>query len=174
MNWWTGRGSNPRPPECHSGALPTELPAHLRGALASAFVQRHNANMIITPACRGVNRVQHQTRNMAAPRGAALSPSPPSQHNVLTSDSLISCRRCGRREGYPCSSVQLVNTVRRMDAREAVAGARMRARDSGRYFRGCASGCGLPSGASSGAGWQLLAARSNLGFRPGVESGPGR
>jgi hypothetical protein len=31
MTWWTGRESNPRPPECHSGALPTELPAHLAG-----------------------------------------------------------------------------------------------------------------------------------------------
>ncbi len=26
--WWTGWGSNPRPPHCERGALPTELPAH--------------------------------------------------------------------------------------------------------------------------------------------------
>ena len=25
--WWTDGGSNPGPPECKSGALPTELPA---------------------------------------------------------------------------------------------------------------------------------------------------
>ncbi len=25
INWWSRRESNPRPPECHSGALPTEL-----------------------------------------------------------------------------------------------------------------------------------------------------
>ena len=28
MNWWTRRGSNPRPPHCERGALPAELLAH--------------------------------------------------------------------------------------------------------------------------------------------------
>ena len=28
MSWWTWPGSNRRPPECHSGALPTALQAH--------------------------------------------------------------------------------------------------------------------------------------------------
>ncbi len=27
--WWTVGESNPRPPECDSGALPTELTAHV-------------------------------------------------------------------------------------------------------------------------------------------------
>jgi hypothetical protein len=27
-NWWTRRGSNPRPPHCERGALPAELLAH--------------------------------------------------------------------------------------------------------------------------------------------------
>jgi hypothetical protein len=27
--WWTARGSNPRPPHCERGALPTELAAHV-------------------------------------------------------------------------------------------------------------------------------------------------
>ena len=27
--WWTGWESNPRPPECKSGVLPTELPARV-------------------------------------------------------------------------------------------------------------------------------------------------
>src|SRR5258705_8991702 len=27
-NWWSGRGSNPRPPRCERGALPAELPPH--------------------------------------------------------------------------------------------------------------------------------------------------
>ena len=26
--WWSGRGSNPRPPRCERGALPAELPPH--------------------------------------------------------------------------------------------------------------------------------------------------
>ena len=28
FDWWTARGSNPRPPHCERGALPTELAAH--------------------------------------------------------------------------------------------------------------------------------------------------
>jgi hypothetical protein len=28
-SWWSRWGSNPRPPECHSGALPTELRPHM-------------------------------------------------------------------------------------------------------------------------------------------------
>ena len=28
-HWWTVRDSNPRPLECHSSALPTELRAHV-------------------------------------------------------------------------------------------------------------------------------------------------
>ena len=31
--WWTGRDLNAQPPECKSGALPLELPAHIRGSL---------------------------------------------------------------------------------------------------------------------------------------------
>ena len=27
-DWWSWGGSNPRPPECHSGTLPTELQPH--------------------------------------------------------------------------------------------------------------------------------------------------
>jgi hypothetical protein len=27
-DWWTARGSNPRPPHCERGALPAELAAH--------------------------------------------------------------------------------------------------------------------------------------------------
>src|SRR5271169_788425 len=29
QNWWTAWDSNPRPPRCERGALPTELAAHL-------------------------------------------------------------------------------------------------------------------------------------------------
>src|SRR5689334_15181036 len=29
-SWWTAWDSNPRPPRCERGALPTELAAHLR------------------------------------------------------------------------------------------------------------------------------------------------
>ena len=35
-NWWSGRGSNPRPPHCERGALPSELPPHGRGANSTA------------------------------------------------------------------------------------------------------------------------------------------
>ena len=31
-NWWSGRGSNPRPSHCERDALPAELPPHERGA----------------------------------------------------------------------------------------------------------------------------------------------
>ena len=31
--WWTDGGSNPGPPECKSGALPAELPAHINYGL---------------------------------------------------------------------------------------------------------------------------------------------
>src|SRR5260370_20191806 len=30
FSWWTAWDSNPRPPRCERGALPTELAAHLR------------------------------------------------------------------------------------------------------------------------------------------------
>src|ERR1019366_6846616 len=30
LEWWTTGGSNPRPPHCERGALPTELVAHLQ------------------------------------------------------------------------------------------------------------------------------------------------
>ena len=29
LEWWTRWDSNPQPPECKSGALPLELPAHM-------------------------------------------------------------------------------------------------------------------------------------------------
>ena len=29
VNWWTRRASNPRPPQCHCGALPTALQAQM-------------------------------------------------------------------------------------------------------------------------------------------------
>ena len=35
MMWWTVRDSNPPPPQCHCGALPNELTAHVRGMLAA-------------------------------------------------------------------------------------------------------------------------------------------
>ena len=38
--WWSGRGSNPRPPECDSGALPTELPPRLANTTRTIYVLR--------------------------------------------------------------------------------------------------------------------------------------
>ena len=34
-NWWSGRGSNPRPSHCERDALPTELPPHDKGGDSS-------------------------------------------------------------------------------------------------------------------------------------------
>ena len=33
--WWSRWGSNPRPPHCERGALPTELLPHARAALSA-------------------------------------------------------------------------------------------------------------------------------------------
>src|SRR5262245_20152664 len=43
--WWSGRGSNPRPPHCERGALPAELPPR-RGC---GFYSKINRSMQIAP-----------------------------------------------------------------------------------------------------------------------------
>src|SRR5690348_8534722 len=41
INWWSWSGSNRRPPECKSGALPAELqPLHLKSGVIHAALQR--------------------------------------------------------------------------------------------------------------------------------------
>ena len=45
--WWTEQESNPRPPRCKRGALPTELPAHIRQNLStySLLTLRRDRNL---------------------------------------------------------------------------------------------------------------------------------
>src|SRR5512146_1105964 len=41
--WWTARDSNPRPPHCERGALPTELAAHKQVHCSTAWSGRETA-----------------------------------------------------------------------------------------------------------------------------------
>src|SRR5882762_2106756 len=49
-DWWSGRGSNPRPSHCERDALPTELPPHVRRAiLEQGPVQCHQITQRLLP-----------------------------------------------------------------------------------------------------------------------------
>ena len=62
--WWSGRGSNPRPPHCERGALPAELPPRSKSEIIAEG----------TPSPRGGSRRPSYRNGSPGPTDPSLSP----------------------------------------------------------------------------------------------------
>ena len=71
-DWWTARGSNPRPPDCEPGALPAELAAP-RAATGSLSQQGTSSQRMAAPSRR---RRSCATGRGSSPRGSPRARSP--------------------------------------------------------------------------------------------------
>ena len=64
VRWWTEGDSNPRPPDCEPGVLPTELPAQTY--FPPAFFLTNNKGNIISLTQHGSQTAKNKKKKMTA------------------------------------------------------------------------------------------------------------
>jgi hypothetical protein len=70
IEWWSGRGSNPRPPRCERGALPAELPPH---STSGKYTEADQRPPVV--ASSGASRVSSWARRQPERAPGQSSPS---------------------------------------------------------------------------------------------------